>query len=90
VKVQVFPKTINLACEKKADIMLRDDYKNLSIPEKIILVEEIWDSIGEDAGIDLSASQKSLLASREKDLLEGKVKTKTWGEIKKRLKKRKT
>jgi putative addiction module component (TIGR02574 family) len=70
--------------------MLRDDYKKLSTPEKIILVEEIWDSIAEDAQIDISSEQKSLLMRREKELLEGKVKTKTWGEIKKNLRKRKT
>ena len=69
--------------------MLRDDYKNLSTPEKIMLVEEIWDSIAQDTRITLSPKQKSLLARREKDLIEAKVKTKTWEEIKKGLKKRK-
>jgi putative addiction module component (TIGR02574 family) len=69
--------------------MLRDDYKSLSTPEKILLVEEIWDSIDEDANIPLSTEQKNLLSRREKDLTEGKVKTKAWGEIKKKLKKRK-
>ena len=69
--------------------MLREDYKNLSTPEKIILVEEIWDSIAEDAGIDISAEHKAVLIRREKELLEGKVKTKTWGEMKMHRNKRK-
>jgi putative addiction module component (TIGR02574 family) len=69
--------------------MLRDDYKNLSTPEKILLVEEVWDSIAADAEIPLSKGQKTLLLSREKDLVEGKVKTKSLGEIKKKLKKKK-
>jgi putative addiction module component (TIGR02574 family) len=68
--------------------MLRDDYKHLSVPEKILLVEEIWDSIAEDARLELRAGHKTLLAKREKDILDGKVKTKTWGEIKKNLKKK--
>ncbi len=68
--------------------MLRDEYKNLSTPEKIILVEEIWDSIAQDASIDINPEQKKLITKREKELIEGKVKTKTWAELKKGLDKK--
>ena len=67
--------------------MLRDDYKNLSTPEKILLVEEIWDSIGEDVELNLSKEQRKLLEAREKDVLSGKVKTKKWQEIKSAVRK---
>ncbi|MDB5284244.1 MAG: putative addiction module component [Bacteroidota bacterium] len=68
--------------------MLRDDYKNLSVPEKILLVEEIWDSIAEDSKIKVSKEQQKLLEAREKDVLEGKVKTKKWEEIKGQIKRK--
>ena len=67
--------------------MLRDDYKNLSTPEKILLVEEIWDSIAEDVELNLTKEQRKLLMAREKDVLNGKVKTKKWEEIKSAVRK---
>lgn len=69
--------------------MLREDLKNLSKEEKIVLVEELWDNIAEETEFALTAEQKKLLNRREKELLEGKVKTKSWEEIKSSLKRKK-
>ena len=51
--------------------------------KKILLVEEIWDSIPADAHVTITPAQRKLLKKRENELLEGKVKTMSWGEIKK-------
>ena len=69
--------------------MLIDDYKSLSVAEKILLVEEIWDSIGEDTSFKLSAEQKKLLDTREAESLAGKNSKKSWEEIKNSIKSRK-
>ena len=69
--------------------MLIDDYKSLSVAEKILLVEEIWDSIGEDTSFKLSAAQKKLLNAREAESLAGKNSKKSWEEIKSSIKSRK-
>lgn len=63
--------------------MKQPDYKNLSIPERILLVEEIWDSIADEAPeIGLSADQKNLLEER---LAQYRIldvsERKTWEEI---------
>ena len=50
--------------------MLTDDYKSLSIAERILLVEEIWDSIAEEASIKLTSGQIKLLDEREAESLE--------------------
>ena len=65
--------------------MLRDDYKSLSTSEKILLVEEIWDSIEKDADIKLNEAQKKLIEKREREIMSGKVKTKSWQEIRARV-----
>jgi len=60
------------------------EYKNLSIPERILLVEEIWDSIAKEVPeISLTAGQKNLLKERlvEYKTLD-KSKRKNWEEIK--------
>jgi putative addiction module component (TIGR02574 family) len=62
--------------------MLKEEYKSLSVAERILLVEDIWDSIAEDTSIKLSAAQKKLLDQREQDALSGKVSKKSWSEIK--------
>ena len=41
------------------------DYRSLSIPERLRLVEEIWDSIGEDSeSLPLSSEQRAELERR--------------------------
>jgi putative addiction module component (TIGR02574 family) len=62
--------------------MLTEDYKSLSIAERILLVEDIWDSIADDSDIHLSDTQKQLLNDREQDALSGNVSPKSWEEIK--------
>ena len=62
--------------------MLREDYRDLSTSEKILLVEEIWDSIAEDTAVRLSKEQKELLDERDKEILAGKISKKSWAEIK--------
>jgi putative addiction module component (TIGR02574 family) len=69
--------------------MLIEDYKSLSVAERILLVEDIWDSIAEDSAIKLSAAQKKLLDEREEDALSGKLSKKSWEEIKKSIMARK-
>lgn len=70
--------------------MKQAEYKNLSIPERILLVEEIWDSIADETpDIELSAAQKSLLKERlvEYKTLD-KSERKTWDQIKSKAKAR--
>jgi len=69
--------------------MSKEEYKSLSVAERILLVEDIWDSIAADTSIKLSAAQKKLLDEREADALSGKVSKKSWGEIKKSITSRK-
>ncbi|MBS1622673.1 MAG: addiction module protein [Bacteroidetes bacterium] len=69
--------------------MLKDDYRVLSVAERILLVEDIWDSIADDNATKLSKKQKELLDEREKDALSGKVSKKSWEEIKQSVSSRK-
>ena len=69
--------------------MLKEEYKSLSVAERILLVEDIWDSIAEDTTIKLSSAQKKLLNEREEEVLSGKVSKKSWTEIKKTITSRK-
>lgn len=64
------------------------EYKNLSIPERILLVEEIWDSIAdEDKGLELTTGQKNLLKERLVEYKKlDKSERKTWEEIKSKAK----
>ena len=65
--------------------MLKEEYKSLSIAERILLAEDIWDSIAAETSIKLSVAQKKLLDDRESDALSGKVSKKSWEEIKKSI-----
>jgi putative addiction module component (TIGR02574 family) len=50
---------------------LRTQINNLSVSEKIILVEEIWDSIAiQEKSFDLTDSQKKLL---KKEVVHSKL-----------------
>lgn len=59
------------------------DYKNLSTAEKILLVEEIWDSISDDK-IALGKQQKDLLNERIEEYKTSSKRT-TWDAIKKNV-----
>jgi putative addiction module component (TIGR02574 family) len=65
------------------------NYKDLSLSEKVLLVEEIWDSIA-DEKLKLNSEQKLLLSDRL-EVYNKTTKRTTWDTIKKnvRVKKRK-
>jgi len=59
----------------------------LSIPERILLVETIWDSIVLDErlkpeDLPLTEAQKTEILQRLRDYEEGESKTYTWEEVK--------
>ena len=63
------------------DSNISKEIKKLSIPERILLVEEIWDSIAdENEAFELSASQKSELEKRSQSFSTNPGRT--WQEIK--------
>ena len=62
--------------------MLKEEYTSLSVAERILLVEDIWDSIADDTSIKLSVSQKKMLDEREANALAGKISKKSWKDIK--------
>lgn len=63
------------------------NYKDLSTSEKVLLVEEIWDSIAEDK-LALSKAQKELLDARL-DSYANTTKRTTWDKIKKNVRAKK-
>lgn len=63
---------------------LTEQVKKLSIPERIALVEEIWDSIAEDSGcFELTEAQKRELDRRIESFRANPSQGRTWEEIKK-------
>lgn len=63
------------------------EIEKLSDPEKILLVEKIWDSINK-SNIELTAAQKKELDRRLKADKEGKIKYDDWETVKKRIRKK--
>lgn len=62
---------------------LRNEINNLSISERILLVEEIWDSIAKENGaFDLTQSQKDELDRRIESYKKNPHQGRTWEEIK--------
>lgn len=66
---------------------LTEQAKKLSIPERILLVEEIWDTIAEEnQAFELTESQKReldrRLASMRNNTAQGSAIGRTWDEIK--------
>ena len=62
---------------------LTEEAKKLSIAERILLVEEIWDSIAEDNGcFELSEAQKRELDRRLESFRANPSQGRTWEEIK--------
>lgn len=69
---------------------LSKEIKKLSIPERILLVEDIWDSIAsENEAFELSQSQKDELATRSHSYKQHPSQGRTWQEIKAEYLKRK-
>lgn len=59
------------------------EIKKLSIPERLLLVEEIWDSIAEEnEAFVLTKSQKAELERRAKSFATNPRQGRTWEEIK--------
>ena len=62
---------------------LTKEAKKLSVAERILLVEEIWDSIAEDNGcFELSEAQKQELDRRLESFRLNPSQGRTWEEIK--------
>ena len=62
---------------------LTEEAKKLSIAERILLVEEIWDSIAEDNGcFELTEAQKKELDRRLEAFRANPSQGRTWEEIK--------
>ena len=62
---------------------LTKEAKKLSVAERILLVEEIWDSIAEDNGcFELSEAQKQELDRRLESFRLNPLQGRTWEEIK--------
>lgn len=67
------------------------EINKLSIAEKIILVEKIWDSIPQNSDdFNINDSDMKILERRINHLESGKVKTVPWNELKKKLKTKKS
>lgn len=62
---------------------LRNQINKLSLSEKIILVEEIWDSIAsEEQSLDLSELQRKTVSNRSSELSTNPDLGRNWEEIK--------
>ena len=67
---------------------IREQIKKLSVSERIILAEEIWDGIAEENQLlELSAEQKQEIERRSKELKTNPDLGKSWEEISSKLKK---
>jgi len=61
---------------------LRTQINNLSVSEKILLVEEIWDSIADqENSFDLNESQKRMVKERSISFKTNPALGRTWEEI---------
>jgi putative addiction module component (TIGR02574 family) len=62
---------------------LNREIQKLSIPERILLVEDIWDSIArENEAFELSQTQKDELDKRSRSFRENPSQGRSWQEIK--------
>jgi putative addiction module component (TIGR02574 family) len=62
------------------------DIQKLSVAERIILAEKIWDSIPENSKeLTINAADKKKLDSRISKLNSGTAKTISWSELKDKL-----
>lgn len=69
--------------------MLIREYQNLTTDEKLTLVEEIWESIGQDAKVRLSEERKIVLDERLEMLGDPNIKRKTKEEVREGIKRKK-
>lgn len=62
---------------------ITNEIKKLSVAERILLVEEIWDSIArENEAFELSSAQKKELDRRSESFAEKPSQGRSWEEIK--------
>ena len=67
---------------------LLDDVKSLTVAERIELAEAIWDTVAEDAGIDVlpvSEAHRRELDRRLEDLEENPSAESSWKDVRTRL-----
>lgn len=61
------------------------EIRKLSVEERIVLVESIWDSIADDTnpeGLAIPEAEKAEILKRFKDFKSGNQKTYSWDEVK--------
>lgn len=69
--------------------MLTEDLKKLSKPEKLLLINDLWDDIIQDpSDIPLPSEQKNKLDQRYAEFLEDPDQGSSWDAFKKELKKK--
>lgn len=60
--------------------------KKMSIPERILIIEEIWDSIVEsEEELPISKEHKSIIKERLEDYYKNPNEGKSWEEIRKNI-----
>jgi putative addiction module component (TIGR02574 family) len=65
------------------DLSLRNHIKKLSISERILLAEEIWDTVAEEnQSFELTQSQKLELEQRSEEFKANPELGRSWDEIK--------
>ena len=70
----------------KNDQVLLEQIKKLSIPERILIVENIWDSIAlSNEKLSLTKDQKAELNGRLKDYNNNKLNGSDWKSVKRRI-----
>ena len=66
--------------------MLSKEIKQLSVAERILLAEEIWDSVS-SRKIAASKDEITYVKTRMREIDSGKSKSRTWEEVKAGLRK---
>ena len=67
----------------------REEWKRLSIAERIELVEDIWDSIAEESDrLPLTDAQRAELDRRRALYEADPERTRTWSEVRERVERR--
>jgi putative addiction module component (TIGR02574 family) len=61
-------------------------YEELSVPEKILRLQDLWDELSTDSGdIDLTEAQRAEVARRLAAVREGTSKSAPWSEVRERI-----
>lgn len=67
-------------------IALQDEIRHLSVAEKILLVEDIWDQIAKETDLEpLPVSQRVELDRRYQEFLRDPQEGSSWTEVKSRI-----